>query len=336
MMKSAGIGIKADCCKGREKMGSGVKKELLQLLREDEDVRKVLKDIIRKEAGDDRTQNGRTMTYSREVMKHDFEADSLPDKKDEGIGDMVRKLKNVIDTLRGRNRELNESIQSAMEGEANAREELRSMSLRAQQLENTVSALKERNEVLAQEAGQYKAAVNKLHENIQSLRNDLEVQKKKSLALENEAEQKEEALQSRFAAGYACFMAYQELDAECKRDLSGVIRHGEDFESFICCLAQSRTLEKIWDEMLACVMNGSQDSVNILDDIFNYSMSLINKTLSQPYYERLSVQEGAPYDTDLERLVPDSPNQGQVQAVYLEGFRNRYSHQVIRKSLVSL
>lgn len=231
---------------------------------------------------------------------------------------------------------MNESIQSAMEGEANAREELRSMSLRAQQLENTVSALKERNEVLAQEAGQYKAAVNKLHENIQSLRNDLEVQKKKSLALENEAEQKEEALQSRFAAGYACFMAYQELDAECKRDLSGVIRHGEDFESFICCLAQSRTLEKIWDEMLACVMNGSQDSVNILDDIFNYSMSLINKTLSQPYYERLSVQEGAPYDTDLERLVPDSPNQGQVQAVYLEGFRNRYSHQVIRKSLVSL
>ena len=118
--------------------------------------------------------------------------------------------------------------------------------------------------------------------------------------------------------------------------MSGVIRHGEDFENFICCLAQSRTLEKIWDEMLACVMNGSQDSVNILDDIFNYSMSLINKTLSQPYYERLSVQEGAPYDTDLERLVPDSPNQGQVQAVYLEGFRNRYSHQVIRKSLVSL
>lgn len=131
-------------------------------------------------------------------------------------------------------------------------------------------------------------------------------------------------------------MAYQELDAEFKRDLSGVIRHGEDFESFICCLAQSRTLEKIWDEMLACVMNGSQDSVDILDDIFNYSMSLINKTLSQPYYERLSVQEGAPYDSDLERLVPDSPNQGQVQAVYLEGFRNRYSHQVIRKSLVSL
>lgn len=124
-------------------MGSGVKKELLQLLREDEDVRKVLKDIIRKEAGDDRTQNGRAMTYSREVMKHDFEADSLPDKKDEGIGDMVRKLKNVIDTLKGRNRELNESIQSAMEGEANAREELQSMSLRAQQLENTVSALKE-------------------------------------------------------------------------------------------------------------------------------------------------------------------------------------------------
>ena len=176
LMKSAGIGIKADCCKGREKMGSGVKKELLQLLREDEDVRKVLKDIIRKEAGDDRTQNGRAMTYSREVMKHDFEADSLPDKKDEGIGDMVRKLKNVIDTLKGRNRELNESIQSAMEGEANTREELRSMSLRAQQLENTVSALKERNEVLAQEAGQYKAAVNKLHEDIQSLRKDLEVQ----------------------------------------------------------------------------------------------------------------------------------------------------------------
>lgn len=317
-------------------MGSGVKKELLQLLREDEDVRKLLRDIIRKETGDDRKQAIRTVAVPGEAEGADSEADSFPAKRDEGIGDMVRKLKNVIDTLRDKNRELNESVQSAMEGEANAREELRSMSLRAQRLENTVSALKERNEALAQEAGQYKAAMMRLQKNIQSLRNELEIQKKKSLALENEVEEKEEALQSRFAAGYACFMAYQGLDEECRRNLSGVIRHGEDFESFICCLAQSRALEKIWDEMLACVMDGRQDSVDILDDVFNYSMGLINKTLSQPYYERLSVPEGAPFDSDMERLVPDSPNQGQVQAVYLEGFRNRYSHQIIRKSLVSL
>lgn len=317
-------------------MGSGVKKELLQLLREDEDVRKLLRDIIRKETGDDRKQAVRTMAVPGEAERAGSGADSFPEKRDEGIGDVVRKLKNVIDTLRGKNRELNESIQSAMEGEANAREELRSMSLRAQRLENTVSALKERNEALAQEAGQYKAAMKELQKNIQYLRNELEIQKKKSLAMENEAEEKEEALQSRFAAGYACFMAYQELDEECRRNLSGVIRHGEDFESFICCLAQSRALEKIWDEMLACIMDGRQDSVDILDDVFNYSMGLINKTLSQPYYERLSVLEGAPFDSDLERLVPDSPNQGQVQVVYLEGFRNRYSHQIIRKSLVSL
>lgn len=282
-------------------MGSGVKKELLQLLKEDEDVRKLLRDIIRKETGDDRNQVVRTMAVSGEEERADSGADSFPTKRDEGIGDMVRKLKNVIDTLRGKNRELNE-----------------------------------RNEALTREAGQYEAAVKKLQENIQSLQNELEIQKKKSLALENEAEEKEEALQSRFAAGYACFMAYQGLDEECRRNLSGVIRHGEDFESFICCLAQSRALEKIWDEMLACVMDGRQDSVDILDDVFNYSMGLINKTLSQPYYERLSVPEGAPFDSDLERLVPDSPNQGQVQAVYLEGFRNRYSHQIIRKSLVSL
>lgn len=169
-----------------------------------------------------------------------------------------------------------------------------------------------------------------------SLQNELKRQHEKSRSLEAEVIEKDQLLQSRFAAGYACFMAYQELDEECRRNLSGVIRHGEDFESFICCLAQSRALEKIWDEMLACIMDGRQDSVDILDDVFNYSMGLINKTLSQPYYERLSVPEGAPFDSDLERLVPDSPNQGQVQAVYLEGFRNRYSHQIIRKSLVSL
>lgn len=173
-------------------------------------------------------------------------------------------------------------------------------------------------------------------EELLSMQEKMKRQHEKNRSLEAEVIEKDQLLQSRFCEGYQCFLAFQKLDGDCRENLSGVIRHGEDFESFICCLAQSRTLEKIWDEMLACVMNGSQDSVDILDDIFNYSMSLINKTLSQPYYERLSVQEGAPYDTDLERLVPDSPNQGQVQDVYLEGFRNRYSHQVIRKSLVSL
>lgn len=173
-------------------------------------------------------------------------------------------------------------------------------------------------------------------EELLSMQEKMKRQHEKNRSLEAEVIEKDQLLQSRFCEGYQCFLAFQKLDGDCRENLSGVIRHGEDFESFICCLAQSRTLEKIWDEMLACVMNGSQDSVDILDDIFNYSMSLINKTLSQPYYERLSVPEGAPFDSDLERLVPDSPNQGQVQAVYLEGFRNRYSHQIIRKSLVSL
>lgn len=163
-----------------------------------------------------------------------------------------------------------------------------------------------------------------------------EKMKRQNRSLEAEVIEKDQLLQSRFCEGYQCFLAFQKLDGDCRENLSGVIRHGEDFESFICCLAQSRALEKIWDEMLACIMDGRQDSVDILDDVFNYSMGLINKTLSQPYYERLSVPEGAPFDSDLERLVPDSPNQGQVQAVYLEGFRNRYSHQIIRKSLVSL
>lgn len=174
------------------------------------------------------------------------------------------------------------------------------------------------------------------YEELLSMQEKMKRQHEKNRSLEAEVIEKDQLLQSRFAAGYACFMAYQELDEECRRNLSGVIRHGEDFESFICCLAQSRALEKIWDEMLACIMDGRQDSVDILDDVFSYSMGLINKTLSQPYYERISVPEGAPFDSDLERLVPDSPNQGQVQAVYLKGFRNRYSHQIIRKSLVSL
>lgn len=307
-------------------MGSSVKKELLQLLKEDEDVQKLIRDMIRKEIG-------RATALSGKEDKPQWEADSLPSPSEEEIKEMIREWKDLIDKVRGKNRELKESIQSARAGEANAREELRSMRLRA---ESMISDLRERNEALAQEAEQQEEAVKTLQGNIQSLRKELDIQKKKNLELENEVEEKEEALQSRFAAGYACFMAYQGLDEDCREKLSSIIRHEEDFESFICCLSQSKALENIWDAMWDCVMEGRQYSVEILDTIFNYSMDLINKTLSQPYYERLSVQEGTLYDSDLERLVPNSPNQGLVQAVYLEGFRNRYSPRIIRKSLVSL
>lgn len=169
-----------------------------------------------------------------------------------------------------------------------------------------------------------------------SLQNELKRQHEKSRSLEAEVIEKDQLLQSRFCEGYQCFLAFQKLDGDCRENLSGVIRHGEDFESFICCLAQKATMEKLWDEMFTCFMDKRMNCVDILNNVFDYSMSLTNKTLSNPYFKRLSVQAGDPYDTDLHRTAPDSPNQGTVRIVYLDGFENCYSGEVIRKSFVSL
>lgn len=171
---------------------------------------------------------------------------------------------------------------------------------------------------------------------LSSLRDELKRQQEKNRSLETEINKKTQLLRSRFNEGYQCFLAFQRLDEDCREDLSGVIRHEDDFESFVCCLAQKAAMEKLWDEMFTCFMDKRKNCVDILNSIFDYSMSLTNKTLSNPYFKRLSVQAGEPYDTDLHRTAPDSPNQGIVRTVYLDGFENSYSGEIIRKSFVSL
>lgn len=168
------------------------------------------------------------------------------------------------------------------------------------------------------------------------LQKQLEMNKNDQQKLQKQLRDKERQLQTRFGNGYDCFMAFQQLNPACKSRISVFLYHPESFEDFICCLAQVKNLDKIWDVLFDCIMDGEQQNAEILDVLFDYALELVNRTLSEANFVRLETHKGERYDTDFHRLIPNSGNQGLIQEVYLQGYRNIYSQQVLRKSLVSV
>ncbi len=298
-----------------------LKEKLLKCLRDDPDIRKVLDEIVVQ------ILNEKTKVWSNHVQKPSSNEEEWSQVIDlletipvAGMTDypLNRKVEKCIQILKKENDELKREVcryQKALEQRSEATEKVNVLQEQVLQLENQRRAFQKKNHFYL---------------------GNLEKEKEKNTELQTQLRNQNKQIQERFSSGYACYLAYQQLDFPCKRKLSGFLYHADQFENFICCLAQPKNVEKIWDVMFDCVMAGEQDNADILNDLFTYALELVNKTLSHPNFARLLTKPGDWYDTDLHRITPDSANQGKVQEVYLEGYRNLYNQQVLRKSLVSV
>ena len=277
------------------------KQELLYLL-DDPDVREKILSVVNKR------ENFTGLTVTPQNF---FRAD-----------DDARRLK---EQLRARDAEISSATRRANDAES----QLATLRGEILQLKSSLSQARQQSNQLQREADD----ANRQAENYRRQLNDAH---EKISRLESSIDNLNAQLKQGFARGRELFEKYRQVGAHARQLLSTGVFVRDDFTSFVCGGAQSESLEKIWDVLKGCVLNGQRQDAEILWQVFEYCLELVNSSRAQAGFSVLPVKVGDRFDADIHSEGLNSRAQGKISVVCLPGFRNDYNGRVVRKSIVQV
>ena len=109
----------------------------------------------------------------------------------------------------------------------------------------------------------------------------------------------------------------------------------DDLESFIISSTMKQSvLERIWDAAKNAALSNDTSSFNVLWAYFEYACELFNKGREKDIFVIDSVSEGDSYVVHDYEAVQGSASRGNIQTIYIKGFKNAYNGDRLRKSCV--
>ena len=154
----------------------------------------------------------------------------------------------------------------------------------------------------------------------------------KNYKKENKALQ--EKLKLSFEKGQDIFAAVQVLP-ESYIDYIGAEVQLNNLESFIISSTMSqRVLERIWESAKEAAVSEDTASFKVLWSYFEYACDLFNKGRGNEIIVIDTVDVGATYNVHDHDAVSGSASRGDIQKIYIKGFKNTYSEERVRKSCV--
>lgn len=307
---------------------SSVKKELLRLLDEDREVQCKLRGLLSgaEEKDRDMTPKNKAAYIPLERKNYAVEMEQLKT----AIAD-ERGQKEVA---RRESDELRRQLETERSDFARQKQEFADecAALRKAQTEVAEKCRRLEQECAAKDMSLKDAAAKNDH-----LQSEYERTERELTEAQKKLAEKDGELQQRFSRGWDIWTRYSQLTDGTKKSLQRVFVHADDFTSFVCCEAQSDAPEVIWDIMSNCWDKKLLGDLAILREIFVYSLELVNSTKTKPLFELLPVKTGDKYDRKQHLVEPFCEvQQGNVEKVCVQGFRNVFVNKVIRQSLVSL
>ena len=289
-----------------------LKSDMIELLREDDDLRNIIRDICN--------------TNPIETVKNAIFSQTSEKNYN------VEEIKELKVKLAASERKISD-LQSDLERQ----------NISLIDAERTINNLERENLRLKREAADKDNAYRELAAQLQKSEKENRNLQNNIVSLRNESKQmqqkittQEQQLSERFPEGWELFCAYQNVSQQSRDRLKGVFVKADDFCSFICGGAQDKSLGKIWDEIKSCLSAGNTQDADILWDIFEYAVELVNSAKTERIYEIMQVNIGEPFDLDLHTLAAGSRAQGNIREVYLLGYKNVYVGSVEKKSIVSV
>ena len=156
----------------------------------------------------------------------------------------------------------------------------------------------------------------------------------KNYKKENKALQ--EKLKLSFEKGQDLFAAVQALP-ESYIDYIGAEVQLNNLESFIISSTMNqRVLERIWESAKEAAVSEDTASFKVLWSYFEYACDLFNKGRGNEIIVIDTVEVGATYNVHDHDAVSGSASRGDIQKIYIKGFKNSYSEERVRKSCVRL
>lgn len=191
------------------------------------------------------------------------------------------------------------------------------------ELNNTQNELAQ----LQQKYQELSIAYDKLHSNHGELEKELRACKVQNQELA-------EKLRLSFERGQELFAAVQSLPESYTTYIGFEVKF-DDLESFIISSTMKQSvLERIWDAAKNAALSNDTGSFNVLWAYFEYACELFNKGREKDIFVIDSVSEGDSYVVHDYEAVQGSASRGNIQTIYIKGFKNAYNGDRLRKSCV--
>lgn len=275
--------------------------DFLELLRHDEEVREIIRQIV----------SGGSCPSPSWAERERPEAI----QKKQELRRALKEAQQEIDAL-------TEREQQALADGERYRQALEQAQQQCQTLEQQGTVLRQSLEQMQSEAVQARQERDQAQGEARSLR--------------QEAKDADKALSQRFAEGWRLYQQYQQVSDYLRGLLTGVFAR-PGFEAFIIGAAQERSLRPLWSATREALMKcRDESSANILWDIFQYSLGLVNQSRPDDVFAIENVAVGDRYDIERHALTSGSRVQGTVRVVHLPGYRNVRTGDVVCKSLVEI
>lgn len=143
-----------------------------------------------------------------------------------------------------------------------------------------------------------------------------------------------EKLRLSFERGQELYAAVQALPESYTKNIGFEVKF-DDLESFIISSTMKQSvLERIWDTAKNAALSNDSSSFNVLWAYFEYACELFNKGREKAIFGIDSVREGDVYVVHDYEAVPGSASRGNIQTIYIKGFKNIYTEERLRKSCV--
>lgn len=180
---------------------------------------------------------------------------------------------------------------------------------------------------LQQKYQELSIAYDKLHSNHGELEKELRACKVQNQELA-------EKLRLSFERGQELFAAVQSLPESYTTYIGFEVKF-DDLESFIISSTMKPSvLERIWDTAKNAALSNDTSSFNVLWAYFEYACELFNKGREKDIFVIDSVSEGDSYVVHDYEAVQGSASRGNIQTIYIKGFKNAYNGDRLRKSCV--
>ena len=131
------------------------------------------------------------------------------------------------------------------------------------------------------------------------------------------------------------YRIYKNLTYETKEEIKGIFKK-ESVENFLFCGAQFENLQMLWDYIKNKIIENKSTDVDNLKLIFDYFFDQYNKIHDEEIYSRLYVNKNDEFDTDIHTRSSESKASGYVKEILLVGYKNKYTNNIERKSVVLL
>lgn len=129
------------------------------------------------------------------------------------------------------------------------------------------------------------------------------------------------------------YSIYLGLHESIKGQLDGIFK-GRDIEKFLYCGVQYKNIEALWEYMKILSVNGKNENLIQLNNIFKHLLNTYNQIYEKPLYEIQKVEIGETFDEDKFIRGYSSKINGNIQEVYVNGYINLNTNNIVKKSVV--